>query len=347
MPRLAKPKRRRAASVSRAKTKRAFRGTPRAIVIVTQDIDPHSDVVVLHLERRGIKPVRFHPQRIGQPDEMTIRFEPDGARSWTIEGAFGALESADVGSIWYRRTFFAKNPTLAPHEAEFVEGETRAAVLGLLRMTDAFWVSHPDALVVAESKPYQLKVAQDLGFVVPRTLITNDPSRFKTFHQECGGNVIYKPLTQGPLGATEGKGVFTNRVGPEHLKNLDAIRPGPCLFQEHVPKTFDLRVTAIGERLFPVAIHSQESESSRTDWRRGNPTGLKHEPYKLPADIERKCLKLLSRLHLQYGAIDLILTPDGRHVFLEINPSGQFAWIESLTKLPLVETLCDLLISKC
>jgi glutathione synthase/RimK-type ligase-like ATP-grasp enzyme len=347
MQRLVKPKRKRRATLPRSSGKGAFRGTPRAIVIVTQDIDPHSDVVVLHLKRRGIKPVRFHPQRIGQPDQMTIAYNGDGNRSWTIRGGFGALGSADVGSIWYRRTFFAKNPKLAPHEAEFVEGETRAAVLGMLRMTDAFWVSHPDALVVAESKPYQLKVAQDLGFLVPRTLITNDPARFRAFYEECGGNVIYKPLTQGPLGAKEGKGVFTNRVGPEHLKNLDAIRPGPCLFQEHVPKKFDLRVTAIGRRLFPVAIHSQTSESSRTDWRRGSPTGLKHELCKLPPDIERKCLSLLSRLNLQYGAIDLVLTPDGRHVFLEINPSGQFAWIESLTKLPLVEELCDLLISKC
>lgn len=327
--------------------KSLYHGTRRAVVIVTRDLDPHSDLMVLHLERRGIRPVRLHGQRIGQPDQLSISYTSDGTCRWVLETPEGQLASEDVGSIWYRRTFFDKNPALAPHEAEFVEGEIRATVMGMLRITDAYWVSHPDALHVAESKPYQLRLAQELGFRVPQTLITNDPGRFREFYQLCEGRVIYKPLTQGPLGAAEGKGLFTNRVKPDDLYNLEAIRPCPCTFQELVPKRVELRVTAIGNRLFPVEIHSQDDEQSQVDWRRGDTLNLKHAPHVLPREIEQKCLDLLQRLHLQFGAIDLILTPEGEYVFLEINPSGQFAWVENLTGLPLIETLADQLIENC
>ena len=36
---------------------------------------------------------------------------------------------------------------------------------------------------------------------------------------------------------------------------------------------------------------------------------------------------------------DLLLTPDGRYVFLEVNPNGEFGWLESFTDFPLTEAL--------
>src|SRR5262249_15780281 len=152
------------------------------------------------------------------------------------------------------------------------------------------------------------------------------------FYKNCHGKVIYKTLTQGWLGLAEQKGVFTSAVKSKHLKHLDKIRQAPCLFQEHIPKAFDLRVTIIGEHVFPVEIHSQRQIASRTDFRRGDVSRLKHVVHQLPKQIEKKCLALVRSLNLEYGAIDLIVTSEGSYVFLEINPSGQFGWIEGLTK---------------
>ncbi len=321
-------------------------GNGRLILIVTQEVDPHADLMVLRLERRGIRPFRFHPQSLGSSGRLTVRFDPSGHWEWTLEGPNGRLQSTEIGAVWYRRTFFVKNPRLAPEDAEFAEAETREAALGMLRLTETFWVSHPDALRRAESKPLQLKVAQQVGFRVPRTLITNDPAEFLAFYQQCDGRVIYKPFTQGPLGLGERKAVYTSPVQPEHLQDLDAIHAGPCLFQEHLPKAMDLRVTVIGQEVFPAEIHSQAAEASKTDWRRGDPMKLKHAAHALPAEVQQQCLALVRRLSLQFGAIDLVLTPGGEYIFLEINPSGQFAWIEDLAKLPLIDTLADLLVSK-
>ena len=52
---------------------------------------------------------------------------------------------------------------------------------------------------------------------------------------------------------------------------------------------------------------------------------------------------MVERLGLCYGAIDMILTPDGRYVFIEINPNGQYLWIEQETGLPISAAICDLL----
>lgn len=317
----------------------------RKILIITQDIDPHADLMALRLQKRGIKPVRFHPQDIGRGDTLTCEFGPRGKCHWQLTGAYGVLRDLDVGSVWYRRPLFALDPELSGDEAQFAQAETREALLGLFRLTEAFWVSRPDALRIAESKPLQLKLAQQLGFRVPRTLISNDPQRFQKFYEQCHGEVIFKVLVQGPLGASEGKGVYTTLVRPEHLQNFETIRRVPGLFQEHIPKAVDLRVTVIGEQVFPVEIHSQDQSASQIDWRKGDACDLKHARHHFPAKIERQCLALVKNFNLEFGAIDLILTPQGEYVFLEINPSGQFAWIEALTKIPLVDTLADLLLS--
>lgn len=253
------------------------------------------------------------------------------------------IKDVEVGSVWYRRPLFALDPELSPEEAQFAQTESREAVLGLFRLTEAFWVNRPDAIRVAESKPLQLKLAQQLGFRVPHTLLTNDPVRFQEFYEKCNGAVIFKVMTQGALGGSEGKGVYTSLVTSWHLRNFEAIRRAPCLFQEHIPKAVDLRITVIGEKIFPVEIHSQDHRQSVVDWRKGNTARLKHAAHQLPPKIEAQCFELLRSLKLVYGAIDLILTPQGEYVFLEINPSGQFAWIETLIKLPLIDTLADLL----
>lgn len=319
-------------------------GRKRKILIITQEIDPHADLMCLRLQKRGVKPVRFHPQALGASDTLTCEFEPQGRFHWQLAGSYGRLKDIEVGSVWYRRPLFALNPELAGDEAQFAQAETREAVLGLFRLTEAFWVNHPDALRVAESKPFQLKVAQQLGFRVPHTLLTNDPQKFQEFYEKCNGAVIFKLLVQGPLGASQGKGVYTSVVHPQHFTNAEAIRRVPCLFQELIPKAMDLRVTVIGEHVFPVEIHSQDQPGSQTDWRKGDAALLKHVSHRFPAKIEKQCLAFVKNLNLKFGALDFIMTPQGEYVFLEINPSGQFAWIEALTKIPLIDTLADLLL---
>ncbi len=118
------------------------------------------------------------------------------------------------------------------------------------------------------------------------------------------------------------------------------------MFQEYVQKSFEVRVTAVGETIFAAAIHSQMSPRSRVDWRRYDLDHTPYEPHSLPRVIEEKCYKLMAILGLHYGALDFIVQPDGKYVFLEINPVGQWGWIEYLTGLPITEAIADLLIER-
>jgi glutathione synthase/RimK-type ligase-like ATP-grasp enzyme len=144
----------------------------------------------------------------------------------------------------------------------------------------------------------------------------------------------------------EQKVVFTSPVQSQDLDHLDDLRYCPATFQEQVSKALELRATVVGDRVFTAAIDSQRSERARFDWRRDG-LGLidDWEPYRLPVEVEESLLKLMRFFGLNYGAADFILTPDGRHVFLEVNPVGEFFWLERNPGFPISATLADLLVS--
>ena len=228
---------------------------------------------------------------------------------------------------------------------EAVRRESDAVLRGLFAVLDeAFWISHPDAIKIADNKLAGLKKAASLGLAVPRTLVTNDAERVQDFYHCCNGQMVIK-LFRGWSGEWAGTtyAVLTNRVEPKHLERLDAVKNMPCLLQEYVPKELELRVTVIGREVFAAEIHSQQSEISRDDWRRYDFENTPYLPHSLPSSIESACRQLLDGFGLAFGAIDMILTPEGEYVFLELNANGQWLWIEELTGLPLVSAMADLL----
>ena len=101
----------------------------------------------------------------------------------------------------------------------------------------------------------------------------------------------------------------------------------------------------VGRKIFPVEIRSQETNHTRHDWRRYDHFKMQYVPHELPAEVAQRCVQLVEQLGLCYGAIDMILTPDGRYVFLEINPQGQCQWLEEVTGMPITAALCDLLVA--
>ncbi len=313
------------------------------IIILTSEIDPHADLLVECLSRRQIRPFRFHPQTIGTREYLTFRLNKETCFStYAVDSRRVELAGA---SIWYRRPDF-KPISVCSEDQEFAELESKHAIVGTALAADAYWVNHPILSQKAENKLFQLKVARDLGLKMPDTLVTNDPKDFLSFYKEYPDGVVYKTLTQGVLGIQNSSGVFTSIVSPKHLENLNLVEACPCLLQQHIPKLCDLRVTIIGGTVFSVAIESQSGEASKIDWRRGNPGELKHKVCEMPTFVVEKCKEMLKMLGLHFGAFDFVLSTENEHFFLELNPSGQFAWIEKLTGLPLLDTLSDILISQ-
>lgn len=181
-----------------------------------------------------------------------------------------------------------------------------------------------------------------LGFKIPNSIITNSYDKATKFFKENNEKCIIKPIKSGLIeDTTESKVVFTN-VLKSIPENPEKISSNPNYFQSHIIKKGDIRAIVVGKKIFATFIHSQDYLKTKTDWRKGE-MNLKHTKINLPNDINDKCIALLQKLKLRYGAIDFILDENDNYVFLEINPNGQWAWIEKQTGYNITQEIVKLL----
>ncbi|MEU9305222.1 hypothetical protein [Streptomyces sp. NPDC048269] len=192
----------------------------------------------------------------------------------------------------------------------------------------------------------QLDMAMKMGFCVPRFTVTNDVDVASQFISSCDGGVVVKVLANPAINYSEQAcTLYTHLISKKDCDLIDSVRFGPTFLQEFVEKSMDVRVTVFGEELFAVGIDSTFLADARVDFRRANIYDLPHVVLTLPEDLRSMCISMVRRLGLNFGAIDLILTPDGRYLFLEINPNGQWYWLEWVTGVPMTKSLCNLLVS--
>lgn len=306
------------------------------VLLVTNRDDLTADWLVLELQRRRIAHVRFNTEDF--PSRCSLRWTPAGS-ALTLGGV--ALNSDAIGSVWFRRPVAPKvAPGLAIDEETWAIREAASALDGFWRTLRARWVSRPEAIRHADSKPQQLADAGLLGFELPDTEITNDREVVSELMQRSDHGVICKPLLDGRVRTREPSLFFTSRITHEDLAHEIET---PHLFQALVPKLYDVRVTVIGDDVFAARIDALSDENGRTDWRRARPESLRYAVERLPGEIEDLCRRLVAGYGLSFGAIDLARRPDGGYTFFEINPNGQWAFIEQRVGLPLRACLASLL----
>jgi glutathione synthase/RimK-type ligase-like ATP-grasp enzyme len=305
----------------------------RTALLVTRSNDNQSvALVAAALEARGARAFRLDTDRF--PTEVRLALHQPRGRS-TLRSAAGEVAVADVDAVWYRRAAIGAGlpDDMDRQERDAAIKESRATLVGMLEHLDCFVMDPVSTVRAAEHKPRQLRLASELGLDVPRTLTTNDPDAVPAFWDRCGGRVVVKALSSFAIYDDAGREqvMFTSPLGADDLEHLEALALSPMTFQEHLDKAVELRVTLIGERVFAAAVDSQALERSRVDWRREGQQLLgAWRPYALPADVAAALLALAGRLGLSYGAADLVVTPDGRHVFLEINPAGEWFWLDDV-----------------
>jgi glutathione synthase/RimK-type ligase-like ATP-grasp enzyme len=206
-------------------------------------------------------------------------------------------------------------------------------------------MNHPLATYSAESKLLQLQKASALGLVIPRTLVTTDPDEAFRFFDECEGGIVVKALRRGVYERDEDTlGIVrTTRLKASDRPRLSDVKYCPALLQEYVHKKIELRVTIVGTAVFTCEIHSQADERTAVDWRRYD-VDIPYRVGTLPKDVQDTLLELMKQLGIVYGACDLILTEDGRYCFLEVNPSGQWLWLERKVGLPISQAVATQLV---
>lgn len=309
------------------------------ILIVTNRDDLHADLVAARISAEHGSPFRLDLDDYPADYEVALVFS--GGR-W--EGTLGhlptgdALNVSEVGAVWMRKKGAYRYPSgpLAGQEKAHADAETGHILLGLLHALDCYWMSHPDALRRSMWKVEQMQRAARMGFSVPDSLIANRRTSVDAFRGSAGDGIVFKSLSSASLAAEDvapeeriAAGVPTTRITGAHEDILDAVAEMPSFFQHHVAKSHELRATVIGEKLFAARIHSQDDPRTATDWRDMS-AEIRFEAETLPPEVERRCLDFVHSYGLTFGALDLIVTPDGDHVFLENNPVGQFLFVEQL-----------------
>jgi glutathione synthase/RimK-type ligase-like ATP-grasp enzyme len=292
------------------------------------------------LTAMGSNPVLLNLAEFPMCLALSLEFDKDFAQFEVRRRLGGELDFSGVHAIWWRRPQAFRLPSkMDPAHERFVWSESSTAFQGLYQSLNAFWINPPWRDAVAQHKPYQLALAQRIGLEIAPTLMTNDVERAKSFWRKHEGRVIYKQFIALPDSWRE-----TRRLGRHEETLADSIGLAPVIFQRHIDAVAEVRVTAVGETLFAAATNAQDGEYPQDIRLNLNASYFKHE---LPSETSRLLRNLMKELGLVYGAIDLRLTPEGKYVFLEINPAGQFLYIEKATSQPIAATIASTLLEHC
>jgi glutathione synthase/RimK-type ligase-like ATP-grasp enzyme len=310
------------------------------VLVISALGDAHAQAVMTALAARGELEVELldlsdFPQRLA----LSMAFEDGKHRFALCRPGGGILDLDRVRAVWWRRPqafLLPESMTDAAHR-RFAVSEARTAFQGLYQSMNAVWVNEPLRDAAAVNKPFQLTLAQRIGLEIPPTLMTNDPDEAVAFWQQNDGTVIYKQFLALPETWRE-----TRRLRPQEADLVAAVRWAPVIFQRYIEAEADIRVTVIGDELFAAAADVRSG---------GYPTDVRlnldaaYVSHQLPESVGAQLRRMVNELGLRYGAIDLRLTPDGRYVFLEINPAGQFLYIEQATGQKIAAALAALLAS--
>jgi MvdC family ATP-grasp ribosomal peptide maturase len=317
------------------------------VLILTHSGDYFTvDRVAAALLRRGCKVFRFDTDRFPRQIKLSAIFSNGKVRHRLKDGP-KLLEAKSVRAVWARKIWLpALAEDLDPNYQDICMRESIVALESFLGgLSSAHWINENRNARQAENKLLQLQTAQEVGLQVPRTLLTNDPAELRDFFREVGKQMVAKLLT--PISVSmdaSGAFVHTSEVTSNDLADGNLLRHSPMVFQERIPKQCELRIAFVAGRLFVGAIDASRSQNGKVDWRRAAPQDTKWERGEVPKNVAAKIKALMKKLGLTYGAIDLIRTPRGEHVFLEVNAGGEWGMLERDLGYPISEALADALL---
>lgn len=303
-----------------------------SVLIVSEIDDLHAGAMASTLrEHHGLSPIhldlRDFPRESGS-------FRLD--RMGTTRALSHAIGLDDVRSVWWRRPHPSTVPAgVRASDDAYRQAECDAFIQGLLWSIPAMWVNDPGADRTASRKIVQLETAQRAGFAIAETLITNDPDEARSFVESRPGPVVYKRTGTGRTEFAETRIITRSEFG-----RLAGIRSAPTIFQDYIDAECDLRVVWVDGVEWTVRIDSQAGVG-RVDSRLD--TSVDFAAEQLPASVSKSLATLMGALGLSFGVLDIRLGVDGEYYFLEVNPQGQFAYLEIKTGLPIFRSLSNLL----
>lgn len=313
------------------------------LLIVTEPNDIHAVLVTLVLESFGHQVVNFFSADFPTEQKNSVWIDQTQYRCQTKD-SYQNISHQGYDVVWWRRPrmpYIAKDK-IYKDDYLFHQRESQMFHDSFTHQLAprAWWINRKEAAVRSNYKLLQLRLATEVGLKIPATLCSNryeDIVDFYRRHQSKG--IIYKPLTYQVWQESSGYKIFyTSKIEEVSWLEKNKVELIPGLYQEHLAKKFELRVTCFGDFIIAAKLNSQLQQESRVDWRCVSANHLMVEPYELPENLKQQIRFLMRELGIVFGCLDFIVTPDDQYIFLEVNEQGQFLFLEEQCEdLPMLD----------
>ncbi len=297
-------------------------------LILGQPGDLHAGYVAWALRETGYETTFINSSHDSCPMLCTLYIDR-GAEN------FGSVIWEGAEAVWRRRiSLSTADDKEGGKDEEFVRGEEERFTTWLIDLQESCpirWVNPATAGLQAENKFIQLKAAKSYGIVIPRTLVTTQPERFRAFLR-AEGKIVAKPLGafSWEIESGEESAPFAVVVDAARGADLADEEIARCvtMYQELVDKVDDVRVVVLGEDFF--AYRALQNGEQHFDYRLGffQENYLRFEAIPFPAPLRSKMIELMKSLNLNFASADFALQRDGEWVFLDLNPNGQWLFID-------------------
>lgn len=299
------------------------------LLVLTSTEDATADYLCTRLQTQSLPFLRIDTDTFAE-----IGFVEYGTAGVSLWYAARSYTPESFLVVWYRRPcgITVKGQSSAA-ERLHTSREWGASLDGFLAHIDTRrWINHPAANARASNKLLQLSMARRVGITTPETIVSRSSIEAQLFFQRHNGRVVIKPLSVGYVEAPDGTveaQIYTSALRQEHLQDAQLLRKCPTLLQQRVEKGADVRVTIVDRLVTAISFTPQEAHAP-IDIRETDPHEISYSSVPLPVDICGRLLHLTEHLDLRFAAVDMIWTAENQWVFLEVNPNGQWAWMDLL-----------------
>ncbi|HDR7414567.1 hypothetical protein QRE62_10415 [Bacillus mycoides] len=308
------------------------------VLVISDKYDFTTDFVCIELENKRVNYLRLNRDEF---QNYKIHLDTSNFDIYvTIEEHEYIISNESLNSIYYRAPIFLRemNQTERSIEEQLYSEQWMSFVRNLLIFEEVVWINNPEMTYKAENKIVQLKYAKKIGFNIPYTIVTNTNPKLKK------EKYVVKSLDTAFFNIEGKEGfVYSNVLGKTEIQDA-SLELAPVMIQDCIyPKT-DIRVTVIGNDVFATSI-TTKGKGVEMDWRKVK-DDVDFNNVSLPLGIKKKCIQLVKELGLKFGAIDLLKAAENDYIFLEVNPTGEWAWLVHTTGQLIPESIVKVLVSK-
>jgi len=301
----------------------------RWVLVLTNSSDATADFLSAKLEQSGIPSLRLDTDAFA--DEALLSATETAAQLYVGSECF---TPESFSHVWLRRPLApAPKASVDRDEKLHLEREWAAALEGwLARIPSKRWMNHPSSNGLASHKIEQLRRANRMGLEVPPSLVTQSRAAALKFYDDNEGAAVVKPIHGGYIPRQDAHTdtvIYTHGISADEIRLFPAAHACPTLLQRRVEKKCDVRITVVDDDFHAVGLSAMdESGAQRLDIRRAGMAGVTYTALKLPAAVKDALQRYLASYHLRFAAIDMVVDQADRWIFLELNPNGQWAWLD-------------------